>query len=56
MATTLPKKKRKSGKEMSMGQELIKDSAKLNAEVDTAYEEVYGNNNKLRNKILQSMQ
>jgi len=32
----------------------IKDSAKLNDEVNTAYEEVYGN--KLRNKILQSMQ
>jgi len=47
MATTLPKKKRKSGKE-------IKDSAKLNDEVSTVYDEVYGN--KLRNKILQSMQ
>jgi len=54
MATKLPKKKRGSGKEMSMGQELIKDSAKLNDEVSTVYDEVYGN--KLRNKILQSMQ
>ena len=54
MATTLPKKKRKSGKEMSMGQEDIKDSAEINDEVSTVYDEVYGN--KLRNKILQGMQ
>jgi len=38
---------------MSMGQELIKDSAKLNDEVSTVYDEVYGNK---RNKILQIVQ